>query len=141
MKYYVGLDVSSKETAVCVMNQDGDIIGESMVLTEPKEIKKYLSSINVTYELLGIEASNIAIWLFKALEGFGYPITMIETHHAKSALAAQNVKTDKNDARGIAHIMRTGWFKAVHVKSCQCQLKTDPLSPIIAKVKLTHPVI
>lgn len=117
MKYYAGLDVSSKETAICVMNQGGEIICETMVSTEPKDIDQYFSSIEVSLELVGIEASNISIWLHNCLTRLGYPITMIESHHAKSALAAQNVKTDKNDARGIAHIMRTGWYKPVHVKS------------------------
>jgi transposase len=121
MKYYVGLYVSMKETAVCIMDQDGTIMFEKMVPTEPKDIDTYLADKGFLYERIGIEASNLSIWLHKKLEQSGYAIIMIETHHAKAAMAAQNVKTDRNDARGIAQMMRTGWFKAVHVKSDHSQ--------------------
>jgi len=117
MKYYVGLDVSMKETAICIMDQDGKIMHEKMVTTEPEDISKYLASKKYPFERIGIEASNLAIWLYKTLNASGYRIVCIETHHAKAAMAAQNVKTDKNDARGIAQMMRTGWYKPVHIKS------------------------
>lgn len=117
MKYYVGLDVSINETAVCVVNEDGKIVHETMVATEPKDIFQYLSSKNIAYDRIGIESSNLSIWLYKELQNYNYPVICIETRHAKAAMAAQNVKTDKNDARGIAQMMRTGWYKPVHIKS------------------------
>lgn len=116
-KYYVGLDVSLEETAVCITDQSGEIMKEGMVSTDPKSIGSYLQSSGLPLERVGMEASNLSIWLYHELSAAGLPITVIETRHAKAALAAQQVKTDRNDARGIAHIMRTGWYKTVHVKS------------------------
>jgi len=121
MKYYVGLDVSMNETAVCITDEGGEIIQETMVATDPGSIAKYLQSANLSLESIGLEASNLSIWLYHNLSATGYPVIVIETRHAKAAMAAQNVKTDRNDARGIAHIMRTGWFKHVHVKSDESQ--------------------
>lgn len=117
MKYYAGLDVSMNETAVCIMDQDGNVTHEAMVPTEPKDISEYLSNTGLSYERIGMESSNLAIWLYKALHNAGHTVICIETRHAKAAMAAQNVKTDRNDARGIAQMMRTAWYKPVHVKS------------------------
>ena len=121
MKYFVGLDISLKETAVCITDKDGQIVKEGMVPTEPEDIAKYLQSTGLSYERVGLEASNLSIWLYRELLNAGYPVVCIETRHAKAAMAAQNVKTDRNDARGIAQMMQTGWFKAVHVKSDESQ--------------------
>lgn len=117
MKYYVGLDVSVKETSVCIVNQDGDILAEKSVLSEPKNIAQYLQSQKLKYERVGIEAGCITPWLYHELVDLKFPMVCIETRHAKAAMDAQNMKTDRNDARGIAHIMRTSWYKEVHVKS------------------------
>jgi transposase len=121
MKYYVGLDVSVKETSVCIVNQDGDIIAEKSVLSEPENIAQYLHSKKLTYERVGLEAGCLTPWLYHELTENGFPMICIETRHAKAAMSAQNMKTDKNDARGLAHIMRTGWYKPVHVKSDESQ--------------------
>jgi transposase len=121
MKYFVGLDVSTTETAVCITDQDGQIVKETMVQTEPEHIAEFLQSAGLHYDRIGIEASNLSIWLCRQLIGSGFPIVCIETRHAKAAMAAQNVKTDRNDARAIAQMMQTGWYKAVHVKSDESQ--------------------
>lgn len=68
-------------------------------------------------ERVGLEAGSLTPWLCHELLSLGYPAICIETRHAKAAMKAQQVKTDRNDARGIAHIMRTGWYREVHVKS------------------------
>jgi len=117
MKYYVGLDVSVKETSVCIVNQDGDIITEKSVLSEPNSIAQYLQSQKLEYKRVGLEAGCITPWLYHELMALGFSVVCIETRHAKAAMEAQNMKTDRNDARGLAHIMRTGWYKEVHVKS------------------------
>jgi len=121
MKYYVGLDVSVKETSVCIVNQDGDILAEKSVLSEPENIAQYLELQKIQYERVGIEAGCLTPWLYHELTALGLPAICIETRHAKAAMSAQNIKTDKNDARGLAHIMRTGWYKIVHVKSDESQ--------------------
>jgi len=121
MKYFAGLDISLKETAICIKEQDGHIICEAMVPTEPSDIMAYLKASELSFETIGLEAGNLSIWLHRALSEAGYPVICIETRKAKAAMAAQNVKTDRNDARGIADIMRTGWFTEVHVKSDEAQ--------------------
>ena len=121
MKYYCGLDVSLNMTAVCVVNQDGDIVHEGEVATEPGAIDRWLKALGLRLERVGLEAGSLTPWLCHELLGMGLPAICIETRHAKAALAAQQVKTDRNDARGLAHIMRTGWFREVHVKSHESQ--------------------
>jgi len=118
---YVGLDISQSVTAICICDKDGVILRESMVPTEPEKISEYLNRSNLLITLAGMESSNLAIWLYRELRTLGHPVVCIETRHAKAAMAAQNVKTDRNDARGIAHMMRTGWYKPVHVKSDESQ--------------------
>lgn len=117
MKYYCGLDVSLKNTSICVVNRNGDIIREGESLSDPDSINAFLKKLSFPIERAGIEASSLTPWLCEGLLGLGIPAICIETRHAKAALKAQQVKTDRNDARGIAHIMRTGWYKEVHVKS------------------------
>jgi transposase len=121
MKYYAGLDVSLKETAVCIVDQNGEIVKEGSVFTEPEDICRFLQTAGVQFDRVGLEAGSLSPWLCHSLTAMGLPVVCMETYHAKAALQAQKVKTDRNDARGLAHIMRTGWFKAVHVKSDQSQ--------------------
>ena len=121
MQYFAGLDISQKETAICIVNHEGDILNETMVPTEPEEISKYLSNSNFKFKSIGLEAGNLTSWLCTELIKLGFNAICIEARHAKAALAAQQVKTDKNDARGIAHIMRTGWYKQVHIKCDESQ--------------------
>lgn len=121
MKYYAGLDVSMEETSVCVVDESGSFVREGKVPTDPAAIGRFLSGVNVSLERVGLEAGSLTPWLWHELNEAGFAAICIETRHAKAAMQAQNVKTDRNDARGIAHMMRTGWFRAVHVKSPQSQ--------------------
>jgi transposase len=121
MKYYCGLDVSLNSTAACVVNQDGAIIRESEVASEPGAIGQWLESLGLPMERVGMEAGGLSSWLVTELLALGWPVICIETRHAKAAMKAQQVKTDRNDARGLAHIMRTGWFREVHIKSRDSQ--------------------
>lgn len=117
MKYYCGLDVSLNSTAICIVNHDGQIIREGEVPTEPAAIDQWLKALGLAMERVGLEAGGLSPWLCHELLGNGWPVICMETRHAKAAMKAQQVKTDRNDARGLAHIMRTGWYKEVHVKS------------------------
>lgn len=121
MKYYCGLDVSLNNTSACIVNQDGEIIREGEVPTEPASIDQWLKAAGLPMERIGLEAGGLTPWLCHELLAANWPAICIETRHAKAAMKAQQVKTDRNDARGIAHIMRTGWFREVHVKSHQSQ--------------------
>jgi transposase len=121
MKYYAGLDVSVKETSICIVDIDGNINTECSVLSEPDVIADYLVGQGVQLERIGLEAGSLSPWLCHEMRALNLPVICIETRHAKAAMEAQSVKTDKNDARGLAHIMRTGWYKEVHIKSHESQ--------------------
>lgn len=121
MSYYAGLDVSMEETWVCIMDQDGEILCEGSVPTHYDDIAVYLNSAGIELERVGLEAGPNSAWLYQGLLNEGLPAICIDARHANAALKAQNFKTDKNDARGIAHIMRTGWYRVSHVKSLESQ--------------------
>jgi transposase len=121
MNYFVGLDVSLKKTAICIVDQDGRVIREGDEDTEPEMLLAWLNDIGLSFERIGLEAGPCSSWLHKELTQAGLPAICIETRHAKAVMQAQNIKTDRNDARAIAQMMRTGWFKAVHVKGEESQ--------------------
>jgi transposase len=121
MSYYVGLDVSLEKTAICVVDRDGKVVREGVAKTEPEELIAWLRATDLAFERIGLEAGQCSSWLHKQLSLAGLPAICIETRHAKGVMQAQNVKTDRNDARAIAQMMRTSWFKAVHVKAEDCQ--------------------
>src|SRR6202040_655401 len=122
MAHFVGLDVSVRETSVCVVDDAGKVILEQKVLTEPDDIIALLSSLGVTYGRIGIEAGPLSQWLVNALTAADLPVICVETRHMKALLTAQQInKTDRNDARGIAQMMRVWLFKPVHVKTLVAQ--------------------
>jgi transposase len=117
MNYFVGLDVSLKKTAICVVDEGGQVVREGEAESEPKSLAAWLKEVGATFTRVGLEAGQCSAWLYKELSSAGLPMICIETRHAKAVMQAQNIKTDRNDARAIAQMMRTGWFKAVHVKT------------------------
>src|ERR1700726_4524762 len=122
MAHFVGLDVSVNETSVCVVNDAGKVILEQKVPTEPSDIIALLSSLGVTHGRVGIEAGPLSQWLVNGLTAADLPVICVETRHMKALLTAQQInKTDRNDARGIAQMMRVGLFKPVHVKTLVAQ--------------------
>jgi transposase len=122
MAHFVGLDVSVKETSVCVVDAAGRVILEQKVPTEPADIITLLSSLDVSFCRIGIEAGPLSQWLVNALTEVNLPVICVETRHMKALLTAQQInKTDRNDARGIAQMMRVGLFKPVHVKTLVAQ--------------------
>lgn len=121
MKHYAGLDVSVKETAICVVDEDGQIFREMKVLSHPEDLARALSGIGGHVERIGLEAGPLSQWLFEGLARAGLPVICIETRHAKAFLKAQVNKTDRNDARGIAQMMRVNLYRPVHVKTVASQ--------------------
>jgi len=121
MPDYVGLDVFLDQTSLCVLDAAGQIVRETKLDTDPDAIAEYLGQAALVIERVGLEAGPLSQWLHAGLVAHGLPAVCIETRHTKAALGAMPVKTDRGDARGIAQLMRTGWFKAVHVKTQQAQ--------------------
>jgi Transposase len=122
MAHFVGLDVSVKETSVCVVDAADRVILEQKAPTEPADIIALLTSLGVSFCRIGIEAGPLSQWLVNALTVADLPVICVETRHMKALLTAQQInKTDRNDARGIAQMMRVGLFKPVHVKTLVAQ--------------------
>lgn len=117
MEHFAGLDVATAETAICVVDGSGASVLEVKVETEPAAIAAALAPFAKTLRRIGHEAGALAPWLQIELKRAGMPIHCLETRHVRAALNAQRNKTDKHDAFGLAQVMRTGWFKAVHIKS------------------------
>jgi len=117
MEYFAGLDVAMEETAICVIDREGKVALETTATTDPDAIVTVLRPYVAKLRRVGHEAGSLSPWLQVELKQRGVPAVCLEAWHARAALSAMRNKTDRADARGIAHIMRTGWFREVHVKS------------------------
>jgi transposase len=117
MPHYVGLDAGKHATSICIVNEDGEIVKEGSVETEPANIIAFLRGGRRRYRRIGIEAMSLAGWLYQHLAKAGLPIICIDALKAHAVLKTRRNKTDRNDARGIAELMRMGGYKAVHVKT------------------------
>jgi len=119
--YFAGLDVSLEETAICIVDDAGRIVREARAASEPEALAAFFGACGMTMDRIGLEACSLTAWLHAGLTEAGLPAICIEARQAKAAMGAMPNKTDRNDARGIAQIMRTGWYRAVHVKSPACR--------------------
>jgi transposase len=121
MDYFAGLDVSVKETSVCIVDDMGRIVREVKVASEPDALLSVLTNPAYRFKRIGLEAGPLSQWLFSALAEASLPVICVETRHMRAALKAQINKTDRNDARGIAQMMRAGLYRPVHVKTLRSQ--------------------
>ena len=109
------------ETAICIVDDAGGIVREARVASEPEALVAFFAGCGMTMERVGLEACSLTAWLHGGLTEAGLPAICIEARQAKAAMGAMPNKADRNDARGLAQIMRTGWYRAVHVKSPACR--------------------
>ena len=121
MDHFAGLDVSVKETSLCIVDDAGRIVREVKVASEPEALLAMLTNPACHFKRIGLEAGPLSQWLFNALAEAGLPVICVETRHMRAALKAQINKTDRNDARGIAQMMRAGLYRPVHVKTLRSQ--------------------
>jgi transposase len=121
MNHYAGLDVSVKETSICIADETGKICRELKVPGHPEDLLGVLQDPALNLVRVGLEAGPLSQWLFNGLTEAGLPAVCIETRHARAYLKAQVNKTDRNDARGIAQMMRVNLFKPVPVKTLASQ--------------------
>jgi transposase len=121
MDHYAGLDVSLECSSVCVVDANGKILREAKVASEPTALIAWFRSSGLDLERVGLEAGPLSQWLFAALRQAGLAVELLETRHVRKAFEAMPVKSDRNDARGIAQLMRLGWFRPVHCKSMSAQ--------------------
>ena len=121
MDYFAGLDVSVKETSVCIVDNEGRFVREVKVASEPGALLQVLMVPGRPFKRIGLEAGPLSQWLFSALAEAGLPVICVETRHMRAVLKAQINKTDRNDARGMAQMMRVGIYRPVHVKTLRSQ--------------------
>jgi len=121
MDHFAGLDVSVKETSVCIVDDTGKIVREAKVASEPDALLAVLKNPSYHFKRVGLEAGRLSQWLFSGLAEAGLPVICVETRHMRALLKAQINKTDRSDARGIAQMMRAGLYRPVHVKKLRSQ--------------------
>jgi transposase len=119
--HYAGLDVSLELTSVCVVDAQGQVVREAKVASEPEALIRFLSAQELEIGRVGLEAGPLSQWLRGGLVAAGFDTVLLETRHVKAALSAMTVKTDRRDARGIAQLLRLGWYLPVHAKSASSQ--------------------
>src|SRR5512144_1384742 len=121
MEHYAGIDVSVESACVCIVDQSGRIVREAKVASEPDALIAWFGGLGFALTRIGLEAGPLSQWLFAAMAEAGLEVELLETRHVRVAFKAMPVKTDRNDARGIAQLMRLGWFRSVHCKSLPAQ--------------------
>ena len=121
MNHYAGIDVSLECSSVCVVDASGKIVREGKVLSEPDALISWFGSLGLKLSRIGLEAGPLSQWLYAAMKQVGLVVELLETRHVRKAFEAMPVKSDRNDARGIAQLMRLGWFRPVHCKSIGAQ--------------------
>jgi transposase len=121
MKHYAGIDVSLEQSSVCVVDGDRRVFREAKVLSEPDALISWFSELGLQLERIGLEAGPLSQWLHAAMKNAGLAVELIETRHVRTAFKTMPVKTDRKDARGIAQLMRLGWFRPVWCKSLPAQ--------------------
>ena len=121
MRLFIGLDVSLAKTAICVINQHGQIVKVAQVACEPEVLVNWVSQLDGTIAVVGLEAGPLSQWLHHGLTDAGLDAVLMETRQVKGALKAMPIKTDRRDAEGIARLLHLGWFRPVHCKSVSAQ--------------------
>ena len=135
MKHYVGLDVSNKETSVCIVNEKGNIVKEAKICTDPNVIHRYLSKTKFDFDIIGLETGSLSHWLITVLKSLGWPVICIDSRFMAAILSTNINKTDRNDARAIANAMRCNNYKEVYIKSLQTRRVSCLLAVRAALVK------
>ena len=121
MEYYAGIDVSLESSSICVVDASGRIVREAKVGSEPEALIAWFAGLEIRLSRVGLEAGPLSQWLYAGMQEAGFAVELLETRHVRDAFKAMPVKTDRKDARGIAQLMRLGWFRPVHCKSVPAQ--------------------
>ena len=119
MTYYAGLDVSLRTVNICIIDEQGEFVTETKLASDVQDMVAYLDELDLDIESLALEAGTLTQYLTYGLQAAGFEVICMESRQVKGALSAMRNKTDKHDARGIAQILRSGWYSPVHVKSIE----------------------
>ena len=109
MTYYAALDVALRSAQICVIDDDGKMFAEGKTDSEAADIVAFLDELKVSIAKVGVEAGTLTQYLTYGLQFAGFEVVCMEARQVKNALSAMRNKTDKNDARGIAQLLRCGW--------------------------------
>lgn len=149
MQYFAGLDVSQRHTAICIVDEKGKIVDEGKTLTLPDDVFGWMCQNGIepsAFDAVCIEAGAMSSWLYKELSKRGLPMICVEAYQAHAFLKTQRNKTDKNDARGLAQLVRIGgaYIKRVIIRDAINQedrvLLTLRQSYITQKVALENSI-
>src|SRR5215831_11333284 len=121
VEHYAGIDVSLEWSSICVVDALGKIVKEAKISSEPAALVAFFEALGFAVRRIGLEAGPLSQWLHAGLKRAGFEAVLLETRHVKAALSAMTVKTDRKDARGLAQLIRMGWFRPVHAKSIRSQ--------------------
>ena len=121
MEHYAGIDVSLESCSACVVDATGTIRRELKVPSEPEALVRFFQQPEPAPIRIGLEAGPLSQWLYAGFVSAGFDVVLLETRHVKAALSAMPVKTDRKDARGIAQMVRMGWYRPVHCKTLAAQ--------------------
>src|SRR6185436_2564146 len=113
MEHHAGIDVSLELSSVCVVDAKGKIVREAKVASEPEALISVFEGLGFPVQRIGLEAGPLSQWLHAGLTRAGFETVLLDTRHVKAALSAMTVKTDRKDARGLAQLLRMGWFQPV----------------------------
>jgi len=138
MEHHVGIDVSLQLSSLCVLNADGKVVREAKVASEPEALVGFLRGLGLPIARVGLEAGPLSQWLYDGLRAAGFDAVLLETRHVKAALSAMAVKTDRRDARGIAQLLRMGWYPgATHETILAVYCLIFVLEPVLQIVTLS----
>lgn len=138
MNHYAAIDVALELSSLCIVDATGKVVKEAKVETHPDALVKFFKGLGLRLTLIGLEAGPLSQWLHAGLIEAGFEAVLMETRHVKKALSASAVKTDRRDARGMAQLLRMGWFRPVHAKSAGCQ---EVRALLVARKLLQHKLI
>jgi transposase len=119
MTYFTGIDVSLRSVSICIVDESGAVRLEAKVAAEVEVIVAALRRFSEEIRQVGFEAGTLTQYLTYGLREAGFDVICLEARQVAATLAAMRNKTDRNDARGLAQILRTGWYRTVHVKSVE----------------------
>jgi len=117
MSQYVGLDVSLKETTVCVLDESGGAIWRDRCGSTLEAMSAALTREAPEAERVVLESGTLSPWHWHGFRALGVPVACVDARKAKAVLSARVHKSDDLDAEGLAHLARTGWYAEVRVKS------------------------
>jgi transposase len=124
MDHYAGIDVSLESSSLCIVDATGRVVREAKISSEPEALTTWLKGLGergCEIARIGLEAGPLSQWLHAGMKQAGLLVELLETRHVRTAFKIMPVKTDRKDARGIAQLMRLGWFRPVHCKSLAAQ--------------------